>query len=320
MTTTIRTRRGAAADLAEVNRIYALGEAVWSTDTMEIRYGNNEDHYLDLKPVRMNNGAANVIMAVSSLTPDVDESMYLRWYSPGNPQVEESEGQPFVPANWSNLGSYSWSGEHDSTYNQAHHRVLLMLPGDDYPSVYAYVTSGGFLPIPLDGGQIVTVGCMAGGYGDTPSIWVGFNQEDDLGETDPTQPAVSYRPISLTTSQMTLDPSVSLTGNLSGISFPPSVTDLFKSVDGLSLGGGSGDTGTLVEGSIDWDFTGDGSVMGVTIEGCRIDINNGLTMVYLVGEGTRTPIIDFEITSWNQITMATTNGDSYKIVGWGEFD
>lgn len=225
----IRIKRGTTAEWAAASHILGIGEEGLDTDLMEIRYGDGTSAWADLKPIRANNGAANVIMAVSSLTPATDDLLYTMWYDPG--QAAAPDGTPPTPQDFSPLGSFTWSG----TYDEPNQRVLLMLPGDEFPSVYAYVTADGFIPIPLLGGQIVTVGCIAAGYGPTPSVWVGYNEADEIGETDPRAAATTFRPISLTSHDVFPDSGVNWTGLFNGRS--GNLTSFLQTIDGATSKG-----------------------------------------------------------------------------------
>lgn len=179
--------------------------------------------------MRPSNAAANIILMVPSLTPEVNDPVYVGWYNPG--VAAQPDNTPPTPADFSTAGEFTWSGTYINELNQ---RVLLMLPGDSFPSVYAFGTTDGFIPIDINGGSIVTVGCGGAGFSENPSLWVAQNSDDYIGITDPRQQATTFVPISISSVQVWPDGGVEWAGQFSEMG-GQNLTQFLQKIDSFSF-------------------------------------------------------------------------------------
>jgi len=126
----------------------------------------------------------------SDITPIENETMWWVFYREGH--VGAGDGQAELD-DWYSLTSFDWT-EGWSTDNDPTN-VLLMFPGEEWPTVLAEVVPTGFTAIDVLGGQQITIGCGGAGFG-WHSIWVASNDavSGGIGALDPTAPATSFQP------------------------------------------------------------------------------------------------------------------------------
>eukprot|EP00919_Chromeraceae_sp_WS-2016_P060884 GHVR01144496.1.p1 GENE.GHVR01144496.1~~GHVR01144496.1.p1 ORF type:complete len:452 (+),score=62.08 GHVR01144496.1:860-2215(+) len=165
--------------------------------------------------------AANAILRVPSLTPEEGDMITSMWRRPDMP--ENGEHDPPLPTGWDSLGGWEWTTVHQSNDEQ---RVLLMLPGDVMPTIYAKVTPTRFIPIDVPGGSQITVGCVGSAFAPNPTPWVGTNSQSWFTEaTGSGASATAFVPMNMT------DDEIYPTGPDGGAGF----TGLFSGMLGQSL-------------------------------------------------------------------------------------
>lgn len=164
--------------------------------------------------------AANAILLTASLTPAVDDQVFMlaRW--PGaaqqDPQQVNEATTIDIPAGFQTITSFTWSGSYSPQIPQ---NVLVMLPGDVWPSKYCSVdpTDGHFVPLNVPGFARISVGCGSAEGTDENTLWIGWNNEDWLGQTSRTEPATSFRPLVVPSDDVLLRQfGPGFTGHLSG--------------------------------------------------------------------------------------------------------
>ncbi len=176
-------------------------------------------------------GKANVILYTPSLTPEPGDTLWVLWR---NGAAATPEGTPPLPQGYETLQSYTWSGTYQDL-SQEGERVLLMLPGDDLPTVYASVTADGFVPIPVTGGTLITVNCAGGAFGDATN-WIGANEDGAVlgGSTDTRTPATFFRPQTTLTDDVFGSLGAAFSQNLSGLT-GARLTAILQRIDELGF-------------------------------------------------------------------------------------
>lgn len=230
------TRIGVATDQPFDNS--HIGDTIWA----EVRYmspsdpgsgpwqyaianASNDLVILSAPPEwRPASAAANVILRAPSLTPEPGDVITTMWYVPSSPGQEANpEADPPTPATppgFVTLGTTEWTGEWE---NDIGARVLLMIEGSEseWPEHYCWVTNDGFLPIEVNAGTTVMVGCGGAAFADYGfAPWVGVGGNSYFGSSNVASAATEFQPQVTTIHQVWMD-GADYEGPLSGANTGP---------------------------------------------------------------------------------------------------
>jgi len=208
---------------------------------------------------------AACILRVNSLTPADGDTVIAVWKSPGsqgvvgNPDSPNSWERLNVPAGWATGSSWDFTGASAAGDGEL---VLIMLEGDNDPSVLARVTPEEFIPVQVMGGESVTVTCGSSGIG-APGIFMGRNIDQDFGMTNTLSPATFFTALGTTSEDVATN--FSYTGNLSN-TYNQTMVNNF--IDQTHFGGKYYFSSTLAnlpwsQGNASFDSPGYGNVYGV---------------------------------------------------------
>lgn len=138
---------------------------------------------------------AAVILALPSLTPDPEDVVYWVNYTPG------STGDASGFNNYTTAQSYTWT---DQVGYAPNINVLVLLPGDTWPSKLCRITPGDpakLTEIPVFGNTPVSLGCGGAAQG-VSSSWTAWNWGTWWGSPDPYTPALFFTPTGMNAEQV----------------------------------------------------------------------------------------------------------------------